>query len=702
MNSNLIGKTLANRYYIEELIGTGGMASVYRAKCELLNREVAIKVLRDAVKDDINALASFKKEAQAAAQLSHNNIVSVFDVGEDDGIDYMVMEYVNGATLKKYILENGPLPWQEVCDFGIQICHALEAAHSKGVVHRDIKPQNIIVTEDKELKVTDFGIAKAATGETMQIGDKSAMGSVHYISPEQARGGFTDARSDIYSLGIVLFEMLAGKVPFDGESAVSIALMHIEKSAPSVLTYNKSIPASLSAVVAKAISKEQSLRYQSVTDFYTDLHAVLAEQPVTAGAEKEEEPEEDLGTTKKFKIPETETVPEKKKKGKKAPKTEEQKKADKTATALAFLTIVVLFLAAFGVYSFMKKSTGEVLVPDFKNMLLEDAAKLAAENGITISDELEYSLSDDVEEGKIIFQTPDAKTYIKEDEPVHVVVSIGSSGGNISVPYVKGIPVEQAIEKIIEADLTYLLNEETSTTVPVGQVIRQSPEVGTKLNKNDVVTIHISTGKPAATQTPAPVENVIVPPLYGETHTSAEALCLQNNLRLVSVSKKESDLPEDTVISQSPEAGKPVAPGTSVSIVISTGTGTAENVFVPPSIIPVQTASPADSQTEVPEAEDEVKTMPFEFPIDGSEGTAVVKITVDGDTYYEKIKNKGETVSVDISGEGEMKVVAFVDGKIVKALFQTPSTSFSSTKSNLPFQVIPAGAFRVLVPTMSM
>jgi len=665
MNNNLIGKTLANRYNILELIGTGGMASVYRAKCGLLNREVAIKVLRDSVKDDENALASFKQEAQAAAKLSHNNIVSVFDVGEEDGIDYMVMEYVNGRTLKKYILENGSLPWQEACNFGIQICHALEAAHSKGVVHRDIKPQNIIMTEEKELKVTDFGIAKAAATETMKIGDKSAMGSVHYISPEQARGGFTDARSDIYSLGIVLFEMLTGKVPFDGESAVSVALMHIEKPAPSVLSYNNSVPAALSAVVAKAISKEQSARYQSVVDFYNDLHAVLAEQPVDAGREQIADEDEDLGTTKKFKVPETEVEHEdKKKRGKKQPKTEAQKKADKTATALAFLTVIVLFLVIFGVYSLMKTSTGEILVPDFKNMLLDDAVKLAAEHGLTISDELEYSLSDDVEEGKIIFQTPDAKTYAKEDDPIHVVVSIGSSGGSISVPYVKGITVEEAIEKIIESDLTYILNEEPSTTIPAGQVIRQSPEVGTKLNANDVVTLHISSGAPPATQTPHPVENVVVPSLYGETHASAEAICMQYNLRLVSVSKKDSDLPADTVISQSPEAGKPVTAGTSISIVLSTGTGTPDNSFVPPTIPPVNTPSPEAEETAAPEKEDELTTKTFSLTVPGTEGTSEVKITVDGDTYYEKTKNRGETVSIDISGKGEMKIVAFIDGKI--------------------------------------
>lgn len=669
MNDNLIGKTLANRYHILELIGTGGMASVYRAECELLKRDVAIKVLRDSVKDDETALMSFKKESQAAASLSHNNIVSVFDMGEEDGLEYMVMEYVKGSTLKKYIRDNGPLPWQEACDFGIQICQALDAAHSKGVVHRDIKPQNILMTEERELKVTDFGIAKAANTETLIVGDKNAMGSVHYISPEQARGGFTDARSDIYSLGVVIFEMLTGKVPFDGESAVAVALMHIEKEPPSVLDLNPSVPADLAKVVSKAMSKDQTLRYQTASELLTDLHAVLANQPV-ADYDYGDEDDDEIGSTKKFKIGEEDlqesSKKQKKKKKDKKPKTEAQKKADKTATALAFITIIALFLIIFGAYSFMKKSSGEALVPDFKNMLLEDAVKLASDNGLTISDELEYSLSDDVEEGRIISQMPDAKTYTKVSDPIHVVVSIGSSGGDISVPYVKGLTVEEAIEKIIEADLTYLLNEEESASVPQGQVIRQSPEVGTKLNKDDVVTLHVSTGKPQATETPRPAENVVVPSLYGETKDSAERLCIQWNLKLVSVSKKDSELPEGTVISQSPEAGKTVTAGTSVSIVVSTGVASPEHTFVPPTVAPsVPDGGNEPEESKIPEKNEELKTKTFTLQIPGNEGTAEVKITVDGDTYYEKTKNRGESVSVDVTGSGTKQIVVFIDGKIV-------------------------------------
>ena len=223
---NLIGTTLGGRYDILEKIGTGGMASVFKAKDTLLNRFVAIKVLRDTLEGEEQVVSNFIKEAQSSASLSHNNVVSVFDVGEDQGINYMVMELVEGITLKEYIKENGALPWQEACDYAIQICQGMGEAHARNIIHRDIKPQNIIMTGNKTLKVTDFGIARAMAADTTIVGG-TALGSVHYISPEQARGGFTDARSDIYSLGIVFYEMLTGKVPFDGDTSVSVALMHL-------------------------------------------------------------------------------------------------------------------------------------------------------------------------------------------------------------------------------------------------------------------------------------------------------------------------------------------------------------------------------------------------------------------------------------------------------------------------------------------
>ena len=289
---NLIGKKIAGRYVIKELIGMGGMAAVYRAECEVLKRNVAVKVLLENLRGDTETVKNFKREAQAAARLTHNNIVSVYDVGEDDGINYMVMECVEGITLKEYIKQNGSFSWQEACNFAIQIASGLSEAHANGVIHRDIKPQNILVTKDKVLKVTDFGIAKAPGANTATMEDASAVGTVHYISPEQARGGYTDERSDIYSLGVVLYELLTGKVPYDGDAAVAIALMHIEKPIPDILKDKPSLPAQFKNVIQKAMAKEQFARYNTAEEFIDDLRAVLAGQTIIR------EPEEDFGATK--------------------------------------------------------------------------------------------------------------------------------------------------------------------------------------------------------------------------------------------------------------------------------------------------------------------------------------------------------------------------------------------------------------------
>lgn len=271
---NLVGSILAGRYEIVEEIGNGGTAYVYKAKCRILKRFVAIKVLRPELKDDEEFLRRFNIEAQSAASLTHPNIVSIYDVGTDGDLHYIVMEYVEGITLKDYIDENGMLSWRESVGYAIQIANGLEQAHKNSIVHRDIKPHNIIMTSDGTLKITDFGIARASMHSTVTC-DNTAIGSVHYVSPEQARGGYIDDRSDIYSLGIVLYEMLTGKVPFDNESPVTIALMHLQSEPTPPRELNLSIPKAVEDIVLKAIAKEVSARYKNITDFKSDLTVVL-------------------------------------------------------------------------------------------------------------------------------------------------------------------------------------------------------------------------------------------------------------------------------------------------------------------------------------------------------------------------------------------------------------------------------------------
>lgn len=703
MNSdNLIGNTLNDRYDVIEKIGAGGMATVYKAKDTLLNRFVAIKILRDSLEDEQSVVTNFIKEAQSSASLVHNNIVSVYDVGEDNGVSYMVMELVDGITLKEYIKEKGALPWQEACDYAIQICQGLGEAHSKNIIHRDIKPQNIIMTKDKTLKVTDFGIARAVAAETTIVGS-TALGSVHYISPEQARGGFTDARSDIYSLGIVLYEMLTGRVPFDGENAVSVALMHLEKEAVNVRCINMDIPIDLAYITMKAIAKEQSKRYQNVNEMLNDLHAVLAEE-VLPSREKDEpeeideaveeepayEPEED---EEDFNItPEEDTKKskkQKKEKKKKKPKTKEEKKEDRLATLLAVVTVAALVLISAGAYFIMNMSN-EKRVPDFYNMTIEEANQKAQEAGVTIDDEIEYSLSDTVEDGKIISQTPQAKTMIKKSETVKIIVSIGSSGGNIEVPNVIGKGFDDAISEIMDKGLTYVFVEESSDTVPVNQIIRQLPEPGTKLNKSDIVSLFISKGKSASQATAVPENSkIVVPNVVGDSREIANEKLRQSGLNMGTVTRKPSNSPEGTIISQSPAAGKSVAAESFVTIVISSGNTsstetvsdknqTGENPEEAPTAEPQPTAAPAkdvendntgSNTANNGNAAGSSQVFTVKIP-DAANQKVNVEIVANGRTVHNAMHDKSEgAVSVDIPGTGTVAVQAYIDG--VKVLEKT-------------------------------
>lgn len=571
---NLIGKKIAGRYIIKELIGMGGMAAVYRAECEVLKRNVAVKVLLENLRGDTETVSNFNKEAQAAARLSHNNIVSVYDVGEDDGLNYMVMECVEGVTLKEYILENGVFSWQEACNFCIQIGAALTEAHAHDVIHRDIKPQNILVTKDKVLKVTDFGIAKATGANTVTMAaDASAMGTVHYISPEQARGGYTDERSDIYSLGVVLYELLTGKVPFDGDTAISVALMHIEKPVPNILEEDPTLPKAFRKIIDTAMAKEQFARYKTVDEFMDDLRMVLS------GEMFNDMPDEDLGVTKVHGFDEEEFERERqrtaedtsdnRKKKTKPQKTEYEKRADKNATILAFLTVILIVVLGFGVYALVfkdsgKKAEGEIrIVPKVLGMTVEDAKK-EIENCDLKFVEGERVYSDDYEEGTVMEVKPDVGEQTTVGAEITVIVSKGSSGGDIPVPALAGKTKSEAKKALEAVDLKLgETKEENSDTVAKDKVIRTEPGEGTKLNEGDEVILVISKGKAS---TDISVRNVI-----GYTEEEAKKT-LQNDGLKVNLTYKKSDQPKGIVVAQSVKDTK-VPSGTTITLTVSSGDG---------------------------------------------------------------------------------------------------------------------------------
>ncbi len=662
---NLIGKFFGNRYEILEKIGTGGMATVYKAKCHLLNRFVAIKVLREELRSDDEIVKKFHVESQSAASLSHHNIVSIYDVGEENGISYIVMEFVDGITLKEYIKQKGELNWEEACRIAQSICSALEHAHAKHIIHRDIKPHNILITRDNTVKVTDFGIARAVSSETLVAGS-AALGSVHYISPEQARGGYTDVRSDIYSMGIVLYEMLTGRLPFVGENPVSVALMHIEKMPENVKIVNPDIPENVAAIVMKAISKEQHARYQSAADMEADLRRVLGtaadDAEMTTGDIVQKiitQGSEDGGGNVA-------------KKGKKRQKTEQEKKEDRLAVIFAVITLVIIVAIGTGTYLFIRGGAREVIVPDLLNLTVEEAEKKVEGTEFTIAEKYEEKESDEVEKGHIISQDPGANKSVKKNTQITLVVSKGKGGDEddeeIKVPDVVELDYDAAVKALKEKGLKAEKKEEASDSVAEGSVIRQDPEEGEKANKNDTVKLYVSIGSK---------EKYIVPNLEGNTRTKAESALKAAGLQLGSVSKEKSNKPEGTVISQNPSKDSEVSKNSFVNIVLSEGAETApETTKTPESNTSAAggqtgggsgtTASVQKTPTPTVAPIKKQKVLTIVFPETVGE-TVNVKVVANGKVIHNQDHSKSEAgTRIPVEGSKNAEVEIYLDGVLTE------------------------------------
>ena len=407
---DLVGKIIGNRYEILEKIGVGGMATVYKAKCHVLNRYVAIKVLKDEFTTDEEFIRRFNIEAQAAASLSHPNIVSIYDVANEGNLYYIVMELVKGKTLKQIINEDGALPWKWSVNIVIQIASALETAHKNNIVHRDVKPHNIIITEEGVAKVTDFGIAKAVSNSTITAFG-TTIGSVHYFSPEHARGGYTDAKSDIYSLGIVMYEMLTGRVPFDADTAVSVALKHMQEKPVEPMKLNPSIPFAVNKIIMKAIQKEVSLRYQSATEMIRDLTMALKNPEGDFVNEEafEEGATQIMSTLHLEEEQEKQEAKEKEeKKGKLAKFFEKHPRLKIPAIILTFLLIFVLTLIiTYNVVSIISNANRvkDVYIPNLVGMTSEQA-KQTVEDLNVVYEVSGEEFSTEYEAGEVISQDP--------------------------------------------------------------------------------------------------------------------------------------------------------------------------------------------------------------------------------------------------------------------------------------------------------
>lgn len=549
----MLGKILGGRYELIEKIGAGGMAIVYKARCHLLNRYVAVKILRPELVEDENFVKRFKRESQAAASLSHPNIVNVYDVGQEDGIYYIVMEYVCGKTLKDYVREKGKLDSREAIKIALQIAAALEHAHKNGIVHRDIKPQNILIGDDYTVKVADFGIARAVTSTTITLAGSNVVGSVHYFSPEQARGGYTDAKSDIYSLGIVLYEMVTGTLPFEGDTAVSVAIKHIQEKVKPPGEINPGIYKSLQDIIQKAIEKQPERRYQSAGQMIEDLKRAL-EEPNGDFVVPNYDSDAPTQVIKPIKdeIVEPDSSP-----------NESKKKPWLKILLIAIPSIIVMILAFFiGARIFENNFVSqEIEVPDVENMFFDDAKALLEENNLYISIE-GRTHSDEIEKDYIISQHPDKGTMVKPEYTVRVVLSLGPE--TVLVPNVEKSTKREAEIALENQGLTLGEHEYINSEYPSDTVIGQSILPNTEVAKGTEISLVISLG---------PEEKLVTVGNYiGQQLEVAKQMINGDRLKLNKISQEYSDTAsKGTVIEQSLAPGETVSEYRSIDLVVSLG-----------------------------------------------------------------------------------------------------------------------------------
>ena len=611
------GMFVGDRYEIVNKIGTGGMSDVYKAKDHTLGRFVAIKVLKPEFSEDVNFVTKFRTEAQSAAGLEHPNIVNIYDVGSENGMHYIVMEYVEGITLKTYIEKKGQLTFKEAVSIAIQVGRGIEAAHNKGIIHRDIKPQNIIISTEGKVKVTDFGIARAATSNTIS---SDVMGSVHYASPEQARNGFVDGKSDIYSLGIVMYEMVTGRVPFDGDTTVAVAIQHLQEEIVPPSAYAPNLPISMEKIILKCTQKNPDRRYESMTALLADLRKALISPnedfvviaPVSQEKTRvigEEEINKIKQETSNIYLSDEDVVShnqnhrdkfEKRDRFEEDDEDDEEAyddddleemnpKMDKAITIMGIAAgviivalIIFILVSFFGDFKFGGSSnkantetsetqTDGIEVPDLKGLTFDEAKEQLNAKGLGIKNAGTVA-SDQYDEGQIVSQTPDALTKAEANTTVEVTLSSGK--GEVSVPSVTGMDETTAYNTLTNSGFTPVKDYAYSADVAQGNVIEQSPNAGSLAKSGDNVKIVISRGEEQAEAT-----SVAVPGVTGLTEDAARSAIQNVGLAVGNVSSAYSDsVASGQIISQSPVVDTAVDAGTAVDFVVSMGAEPAQEV----------------------------------------------------------------------------------------------------------------------------
>lgn len=626
---------LDNRYKVIEKIGVGGMADVYRGYDELLGRTVAIKILHANFASDEGFVGRFKREAQNAGRLSHPNIVNMYDVGYDQGYHYIVMEYVEGQTLKEYIQERGKLSVDEAIKFAVAIAEGLEHAHAMGIVHCDIKPHNMLITKSGRLKVTDFGIARAMNSQNTMMYTNSVMGSAHYLSPEQASGKAIDGSTDIYSLGVVLYEMLTGRVPYEADTPIAVALKHVKDKLIPPTRYNPSIPPLLESVVMKALQKKPADRYRSVSEMIGDLRmsggfagfgtsrlrqydfATQVLPPVNEMTSQLEELDEEvqeeehkgiLGTIAK--------IPQK----------------------YILLGSVVIFVIAF-LWAFLSFgnfwSNATVTVPNVVGKQVSVARNILEDNHLRVS--VSEVANSEVPAGKVISQTPASGESVKENHPVHLVVSKGA--GDLTVPDLSGLTVDQAKQRLKDMGLVLgKITTQEDSSKPDGVIISQSPSADGKINKGQLVDVVVNKLSP---------KKVTVPSLIGMTLKDArDALSsLEISLASINGSTDESSIVTD----QSVAAGKDIEQGGSIVLTTKATKASEEKKSESSGN---RTRGTVDVTVPAGSNHQEVKIV-----VKDDEGSTVV---------YDDVNRAGDRIVRKVSGVGDVRIKVYLNGALVQ------------------------------------
>lgn len=638
---NLEGSVIGNRYKIQEKIGNGGMATVYKALDQILNRYVAVKVLREEFTTDEEFIKRFNAEAQSAARLIHPNIVSVYDVGQEYNIYYIVMELIQGKTLKQIIEEDGHLSWKWAVNIAIQIASALEMAHKNNIIHRDIKPHNIMITEDGVAKVTDFGIAKAVSNSTITAFG-TTLGSVHYFSPEHARGGYTDSKSDLYSLGVVMYEMVTGKVPFDADTPVSIALKHMQEEPVPPIKVNKEIPFAVNQIVLKAMKKDPNERYQNASEMIKDLNIALKRPE---GGFVEERNFEDSFTRR---IP-TVNVSDNRNGNIKSDNEEEKPKGKiatffynhpKTKVASIIALFVLIFVATLVITLTVINSSSpkDVQIPNVVNLTQEEAKQRIEQLKLKFAYKEEYSA--DVEAGHVISQDPQyINNYsVKEGSTVTVVISKGME--QTKVPKVIGMEYSKAESALTEAGLEVEKVEETSQKVEAGYVISQEIDANTEVQKGTKIKIHVSTG--------TGIKKVTVTSVIGKSSEEAKKILTDLKLEVNVVEDEDTSKSDGVVLKQSVDPGTSVEEGSAITITVNKIEKNKQGT--------VNINVKALANRHLPKSSDEED--------DNTTTTSNnVKITVmvgSDKVYSQKVSRDTEKLNVTVEGKGNITVKVYI------------------------------------------